>query len=43
MVAEEEASRLRFYVDETAYTDLHWVPSPLNLLLEQIFKNDPPL
>ncbi|XP_043716446.1 peroxisomal acyl-coenzyme A oxidase 1-like [Telopea speciosissima] len=21
---EEEASRLRFYVDETAYTDLHW-------------------
>lgn len=25
IVAEEEASRLRFYVDEPAFTDLHWV------------------
>ncbi|KAK6157947.1 hypothetical protein DH2020_005261 [Rehmannia glutinosa] len=23
-LSEEEASKLRFYVDETAYTDLHW-------------------
>lgn len=23
--AEEEASKLRFYVDEPAFTDLHWV------------------
>jgi hypothetical protein len=25
IIAEEEASRLRFYVDEPAFTDLHWV------------------
>lgn len=24
-ISEEEASKLRFYVDEPAYTDLHWV------------------
>ncbi|KAK4389542.1 Peroxisomal acyl-coenzyme A oxidase 1 [Sesamum angolense] len=23
-LSEEEASKLRFYVDEPAYTDLHW-------------------
>ena len=27
IIAEEEASRLRFYIDEPAYTDLHWVHS----------------
>jgi hypothetical protein len=25
IIAEEESSRLRFYVDEPAFTDLHWV------------------
>lgn len=24
-LTEEEAGRLRFFVDEPAYTDLHWV------------------
>lgn len=24
-IAEEEASKFRFYMDEPAYTDLHWV------------------
>lgn len=27
IVAEEEARRFRFYMDEPAYTDLHWVAS----------------
>lgn len=25
LFTEEEASKLRFYVDEPAFTDLHWV------------------
>ena len=27
IITDEEASRLRFYVDEPAFTDLHWVCS----------------
>lgn len=30
-IAEEEASKLRFYVDQPAYMDLHWVSSVLYL------------
>lgn len=26
-IAEQEASWLRFYIDEPAFTDLHWVTS----------------
>lgn len=35
--AEEEASKLRFYVDEPAFTDLHWVIHLLQLHLSFLF------